>query len=287
MPGEISLSMRAQLALEKAGFRFAHSLGQNFIFDESLLTEIACLAGADAGVNVLEIGPGAGMLTAVMAERGANVLAVELDRALEGVLNSVIGMKPNVSIVFADALRADLNALINEHFRGESYIICANLPYYITADFIQKAVELNPPAKSMTFMVQKEAAIRILAHCGEEHWCALSAIVGFYCEGEKILDVPRSYFTPQPHVDSALIRLTHRAKRLVPEDQTGAFVRFIKSAFALRRKTLVNSLNAACDIPRQAVSEKLETLGFDPRIRGEALQLNELSRIFTALQGDI
>ena len=287
MPGEISLSLQAQLALEKAGFRFTHSLGQNFIFDEELLEEIAALAGADAGVHVLEIGPGAGMLTAVMARRGATVLSVELDRGLESVLSSVVGDKPNVCIVYADALKADLNALIAERFRGSGYIICANLPYYITADFIQKAVALTPPAESMTFMVQKEAARRILARCGEEGWCALSAVVGFYCEGEVLMEVPRACFTPQPHVDSALIRLRPREKRLVPEEQTRDFVRFIKAVFALRRKTLVNNLNAAYAVPKERIASLLRTLGFDPKVRGEALELNELSRIFTALQGDL
>ena len=186
MPSEIPLSLRAQLALERSGFRFTHSLGQNFIFDEALLQQIARYAGADEGVNVLEIGPGAGMLTAVMAARGANVLAVELDRSLEAVLNSVLEEAANVHIVYADALKADLNKLIQEQFQGEDYILCANLPYYITAEFIQKAVRLLPPAKRMTIMVQKEAAERILARCGGEGWCALSAIVGFYCDGEVL-----------------------------------------------------------------------------------------------------
>ncbi|MBQ9409690.1 MAG: ribosomal RNA small subunit methyltransferase A [Clostridia bacterium] len=287
MPSDISLSLKAQLALERAGFRFTHALGQNFIFDEELLTEIARCARADAGANVLEIGPGAGMLTAVMAMRGANVLSVELDRTLEAVLSSVVGELPNVSIVYADALKADLNAILKERFGDEEYIICANLPYYITADFILKAVALKPMPKRLTFMVQKEAASRILSECGDEQWCALGAIVGFYCEGEVLMDVPRSAFTPEPHVDSALIQLRPRPQRLVPHEDTEAFVRFIKAAFALRRKTLSNCLSAAYSIPKTQIALKLEELGYDPRIRGEALPLDELSRVFQALQGDL
>lgn len=287
MPGDISLSLKAQLALEKAGFRFTHALGQNFIFDEELLSDIARYAGADAGTNVLEIGPGAGMLTAVMASRGANVLSIELDRTLEAVLSSVVGEVPNVHIVYADALKADLAAILKEHFGDTDYIICANLPYYITADFILKAVALEPMPRCLTFMVQKEAAARILSECGDAQWCALGAIVGFYCRGEVLMDVPRSAFTPEPHVDSALIRLTPRPERLVPYEDTDSFVRFIKAAFALRRKTLSNSLNAAYNIPKTQIALKLEELGFDPRIRGEALTLDELSRVFFALQGDL
>ena len=287
MPGELSLSLQARLALEQAGFGFTHSLGQNFIFDEELLEKIASCAGADEGVNVLEIGPGAGMLTAIMARRGAKVLAIELDRTLEPVLDRLIGGFDNVRIIYADALKTDLGLLCSESFGDESFIICANLPYYITADFIMKAVTLARPAESVTLMLQKEAAQRVLATPGEEGWCALSAVVSFACEGRKLFDVPRDCFTPAPHVDSALIRLDRRSEKAVPSDRERAFVRFIKSAFSMRRKTLVNNLSSAYDLSKALVAQRIEGAGFDPRVRGEALSITELSRVFTALTGDV
>ena len=287
MPGDISLSLKAQLALQRAGFDYTRSLGQNFIFDEELLNRIADCAGIEKGVNVLEIGPGAGLLTAIMAERNANVLSIELDKTLEPVLQETVGEYGNVRIVYADALRADLSALLGESFGNQPYRVCANLPYYITTDFIQKAVMLEPMPTSVTLMLQAEAAQRILAAPGDEGWCALSAIVSFYCEGEKLLDVSREAFTPRPHVDSALIRLTARGERLVPPERSRAFAAFIKSAFVMRRKTLVNNVSSSYSIPKERAAEALQKLGIDLRMRGEALSLDELSRVFFALTGDV
>ena len=283
MPG-ISVSLLAQAALDRMGFKFTRSLGQNFLFDDSILESIASYAGANEKVNVLEIGPGAGVLTATMAEKGANVLSIELDRALEPVLQSTVGNYPNVHIIYADAMRIDLDALVAEYFHGEDYIIAANLPYYITADFITKAVTLPRPPKTITLMVQKEAADRLLAACGQENWCALAAVIEFYCTGERLMEVGRERFTPPPHVDSALIRLTLRKQRIVPEEDTRPFEAFIKSAFAMRRKTLANNLTHT-GYGKEEVGTALVSCGLDPRVRGEALTLTQLKSVFYALKG--
>lgn len=283
MPG-ISPSLMAQAALDRMGFRFTRSLGQNFLFDDSILESIAAYAGADEKVNVLEIGPGAGVLTATMAERGANVVSIELDRTLEPVLQSTVGGYSNVHIVYADAMRTDINALVTEHFRGEDYIIAANLPYYITADFITKAITLPHPPETITLMVQKEAADRLLAACGQENWCALAAVIEFYCTGERLMDVGREHFTPPPHVDSTLIRLTLRKERIVPVEDTRAFEIFVKSAFAMRRKTLVNNLTHTGPA-REEVENALASCGLDAKVRGEALTLHQLKEVFYALKG--
>ena len=282
MPG-ISPSLLAQAALDRMGFKFTRSLGQNFLLDDSILESIAAYAGADEKVNVLEIGPGAGVLTATMAEKGANVLSVELDRTLEPVLQSTVGGYKNVHIVYADAMRTDLNALVTEQFHGEDYIIAANLPYYITADFITKAITLPHPPETITLMVQKEAADRLLAACGQENWCALAAAIEFYCTGERLMDVGREHFTPPPHVDSTLIRLTYRKERIVPAEDTQEFERFIKAAFAMRRKTLVNNLiHTGCG--KDEVENALASCGLDTRVRGEALTLTQLKTVFYALK---
>ncbi|MBQ3668579.1 MAG: ribosomal RNA small subunit methyltransferase A [Clostridia bacterium] len=284
MPNDISLALKAQLALQSAGFDYTRSLGQNFIFDEELLNEIACCAGVGSGTNVLEIGPGAGMLTAVMAEKGANVVSVELDKSLAPVLDKVLEGFDKVQIVYADALKCDLNALTQTAFNGEKYIICANLPYYITADFILKAVTLENEPESITLMLQKEAAQRVLSRVGDEGWCTLSAIVSYFREGELLMDVPRDRFTPAPHVDSALVRLTPRSGREVPSELERDFVAFIKSAFAMRRKTLSNNISSAYAINKAQAADLLSSLGFDPRERGEALTIPELSRVFLRLK---
>lgn len=286
MPNDISASLRARLALEKAGFRFTHSLGQNFIFDEALLDEIARCAGADEGVNVLEIGPGAGLLTSALVSRGARVLAIELDRALAPVLEEVLGGTDRARVVFADAMRADIPALADEAFGGQEYVVAANLPYYITADFIARIIALNRPPRSVTVMVQREAAERILAKPGDEKWCALAALSSFYCTGEWLMDVGRDAFTPPPHVDSALIRLTGRDELVVNRSDERAFAGFIKSAFAMRRKTLANNLSAAYGFSKTSVEAALENLDLDKRTRGESLTLESLSQLFYALKGD-
>ena len=287
MPQDISVSLRARLALEKAGFRFAHSLGQNFIFDEELLDRIAAYAGADEGVNVLEIGPGAGLLTNALAKRGARVLSVELDKALAPVLDEVLSGNPNVRVIFADAMKADIPSLVQEAFGNQEYIIAANLPYYITADFIARVIALDEAPKSVTVMVQSEAAQRILAEPGSEKWCALAALTSFYCTGERLMDVGRDAFTPPPHVDSALIRLDRRDKLAVEDTDARSFAGFIKSAFAMRRKTLANNLSAAYGVSKSRVEAALKDLNLDGRTRGESLTLDLLSQLFYALKGDV
>ena len=285
MNGDISLSLTARVALEEAGFRFTHSLGQNFLFDEELLTQIARCAGAYDGANVLEIGPGAGMLTGVMAREGANVLSIELDKSLEGVLSRTVGGCENVKIVFADAMKADVEALVNERFGDAPYVIAANLPYYITADFLMKTVCLARAPESITVLLQSEAAQRVLSCPGDENWCALAAVISFFCEGERLLEVPRGCFVPEPHVDSALVRFDRRRERVVKEEDTEPFVKFIKTAFALRRKTLVNNLTSAGIASREEAEAALTACGQDVRVRGEKLTLEEMAQVFYCLKG--
>ena len=273
-------AVRARGALERHGFRFTHSLGQNFLLDENVVEKIVdCADVQDA--NILEIGPGSGMMTAMMADRGAHVLALELDRALEPVLTDVIGERENVKIIFADAMKADLSALVAEAFgEGQPFRIVANLPYYITADFMMKAVTMQPAPESITVMVQKEAAERMMSCVGEKNWCALSAVIQYYAQPERLMEAPAGLFTPPPHVDSCLIRLNMKKERMVPPEKEAAFITLVQSAFKMRRKTLVNNLTASYGMTKERAAYVLERAGFDSRIRGEALELEELKRIF-------
>ena len=284
MSQEISASLRARVALERIGFAPTHSLGQNFILDEALIGDIARLSGVQEGFCVLEVGPGTGLLTRALAMRGAKVLAVELDTGLQSVLQAVLEGVPNASVVYGDVMRLNLSKLLAEHFGLTPFHVVSNLPYYITADFVLKLLTAQTEPESMTLMVQSEAADRLLARPGDESWCALAAICMFCCERERLLDVPRDAFTPPPHVDSALIRFEKRASREVDEADKADFIALIKSAFAMRRKTLVNNLSAARGLDKARAAALLESVGLDARVRGEELSISQLADVFETLK---
>ena len=184
-----SAELRARVALEKYRFRNTHSLGQNFLMSEGLIGLLLDDAGIAPEDNVLEIGPGAGVMTHMLAERARRVLAVELDRGLEPVLADVLEGLDNVQIVFEDFLKADLRALCQGHFDGEPYRVVANLPYYITADILLKLSKSDCPPESIAIMVQKEAAERIMSVPGTKSWCALAAELQFYGQARVITEV--------------------------------------------------------------------------------------------------
>ena len=264
----ISAGLAARLALERHGFRFTHSLGQNFILDDELLERILDLALIEPGGRVLEIGPGAGVMTRLMAGRGADVTAIELDETLRPVLEDMTGGCANVRLVFADALKADLRALMGD----EPFSVIANLPYYIATDLIEKLLTTAPKPRRLTVMVQKEAAERMTAAPGGKTWCALAATVQYFARCETVMALPPASFTPPPHVDSALLRLEpYGDDAPVRAADDAMMLRVIRSAFAMRRKTLANNLTAAFALPREEAAALIESLGLDARVRGEAL----------------
>ena len=279
MPNDISLTLKARMALEKHVFRFTHSLGQNFILDENVVGDIVDCAGVTEGDNILEIGPGSGIMTAIMADRGAKVLAVELDKNLEPVLHDVIGER-DVKIVFQDALKADLKALTDETF-GENapFSIVANLPYYITADFLMRAVTLSKKPESITLMVQKEAAERVMSEPGDKNWSALSASVRYFADPEVVMEAPASLFTPPPHVDSCLLKLHMKKERELNGEEEEKLLSLIQTAFRMRRKTLANNLTAGMSLSREEAVRVIESAGLDARVRGEVLTIDELIRV--------
>ena len=276
----ISAGLAARLALEKHGFRFTHSLGQNFILDDDLLGRILDLALIEPAGRVLEIGPGAGVMTRLMAERGADVTAVELDETLRPVLESMIGGCDNVRLIFADALKADLHALMGE----EPFSVIANLPYYIATDLIERLLSGTPRPRRLTVMVQKEAAERMTAAPGGKTWCALAATVQYFARCEAVMELPPSAFTPPPHVDSVLLRLEPYGENApVRAADDAMMLRVIRAAFAMRRKTLANNLTSAFAMPREEAAALIESLGLDARVRGEALSIAQLAALSDAL----
>ena len=170
-----SAGLRARVALDKHGFRTTHSLGQNFLLDDRFLSGLLDEIDVWPEDRVLEIGPGAGVMTALLAERAEKVLAVELDERLAPVLNDVLAPHENAKVEYCDFLRCDVDALTARTL-GEQYRVVANLPYYITADILTKLVGAKNPPASIAIMVQKEAAQRLMSEPGSKQWCALAAI---------------------------------------------------------------------------------------------------------------
>ncbi len=277
----ISAGLRARVALEKNGFRTTHSLGQNFILDDDFLNLLLDISGVNAEDRVLEIGPGPGVMTSLIADRAEKILSIEMDEKLQPVLESVLEGQENASIVFMDAMKADIASLVSEHLGGK-YRVIANLPYYITADLILKMVLCDPKPESICIMVQKEAAERLMSNPGDKNWCALAATVRFFGECEVLEEVPPSRFNPPPHVDSCFIRIDIRNQEYIRPELEGEMLKMIKCCFHMRRKTLANNLKACFSVNNEKAAEIIEMAGLDKQVRGEVLTLEDIARLTEA-----
>ena len=274
-----SLELRARVALDKHGFHNSHSLGQNFLMDEGLLNSLLDAAAVGPEDRVLEIGPGPGVMTALLARRCRSVLAVEVDRGLEPVLQDVLAGTENAEVRFQDILKADMDALTGDG----PYRVVANLPYYITADILLRLVTAEHAPESIAIMVQKEAAERVMSRPGMKAWCALAATVQSYGEAEVLVEVPSEAFNPPPHVENRFIIIRRHTTPIVTSGDERLYLKVISAAFAMRRKTLANNLRAAFGLDQSAAADALERAGLDARVRGEALSLQELSRLSDVL----
>lgn len=271
--------------LRRHGFRFSHALGQNFLIDAAVPESIAEGSGAGPGAGVLEIGPGVGCLTRHLARRAERVVAVELDKRLPDVLRETLGDLDNVTVLRGDILEYDLKRLVQEHFDGLTPIVCANLPYQITTPVLVKLME-SGAFRSVTVMVQREAARRICARSGSGEYGAFSVFMQFYADCRILFDVPPSAFLPQPKVTSAVLRCTLRDAPPVRVEDSAFFFRTVRAAFAMRRKTLLNNLNAAFSstLSKQALGEILRDCGIAPAARGETLSMEQFTALARALK---
>ena len=274
-----SAELRARVALEKYRFHNTHSLGQNFLLSDGLISGLLDQIALSGDDHVLEVGPGAGVMTRQMARRVKNVLAVEVDRGLEPVLSDVLEGLDNVRVEYQDIMKADLRALTAQAFDGESYRVVANLPYYITADVLLRLTASDCPPKSIAVMVQREAAERIMSAPGTKQWCALAAELQYYGTPRVVAEIPPEAFDPPPHVISQFICIESREDPRVRPSNDRLFRKLIRAAFAMRRKTLANNLKASFGLDQQAAKEALNAAGLDERVRGEALTLIELARL--------
>ncbi|MBO6230827.1 MAG: 16S rRNA (adenine(1518)-N(6)/adenine(1519)-N(6))-dimethyltransferase RsmA [Ruminiclostridium sp.] len=263
--------------MTRNGVSFTKSLGQNFLINPAVCPKIAELGGCKKGAAAIEIGTGVGVLTKELAIRCDRVLAVEIDERLKPVLDETLAEYDNIEIVFADILKTDVNALITEKLSGYSdIVVCANLPYYITSPVIMKLLEERPPIRSVTVMVQKEAAERLCAKVGSRECGAVTAAVNYYSTPKLLFKVGRGSFMPSPNVDSAVIRLDIPEKPRFDVTDEKLFFRIVRSSFAQRRKQILNPLSSALGIGKAELAKMLEECGIKPTARPEELKMEDI-----------
>lgn len=270
--------------LSRHGFTFSKALGQNFLVNPAVCPEMALSCGADENTGVLEVGAGIGVLTKELAKRAKKVVSVELDSRLLPVLDETLAEFDNIEIVNADIMKLDLRQLIEEKFRGLRVVVCANLPYYITSPVITMLLESKLPIESITVMIQKEVADRLTCPVGSRDSGAVTACVHYYAKPEKLFDVKKGSFMPMPKVDSAVIRLDVRKKPAVEVKDEEQFFRLVKAAFAMRRKTVLNSVSAGLSLPKDTVEKALLAAGLDCNVRAEKLTLEEFAALLGAIE---
>lgn len=264
--------------LNKFDFNFTKSLGQNFLIDGNIVRGIVEKSDIDENSYVLEVGPGFGTLTEELAQRAKKVVAVEIDRSLEEVLDYTLRDYDNVEVVFGDILKLDIEKLIDEKLGGGPVHVVANLPYYITTPIIARFIEEDLNVDSLTVMVQKEVAERIVSGPGTKAYGSLSVFVQFYTEAEIIIEAPKTVFMPQPNVDSSVVRMKIRKEPSYNNKEK--FFKLVKAAFSMRRKTLLNCLSKAdFNMDKGQLEEKLIEIGIDPKIRGERLEIEDFIKI--------
>lgn len=270
--------------MDKYGFRFSKSLGQNFLIDEGTVNRIVANAQVGPEDVVLEIGPGIGVMTQVLAAHAEKVVAVEIDSSLLPVLNETLEGLENVEVVHGDILEVDVKALLKEHFGDRKPKVVANLPYYVTTPILMRFLEERLPVSEIVVMIQKEVAERMTASPSTKAYGSLSIAVQYYCEAAVVQKVPPTVFMPQPSVESLVIRLKLREKPCVELINPDFFFKVVKAAFGQRRKTLLNALSAGLSMPKDKILEALEAVELAPNLRGEALTIESFARLANAFE---
>ena len=264
----------------KFGFSFSKGLGQNFLLDKNVLTEI--VDAAEPGDGVVEVGPGFGVLTRELAKSSEKVVTIELDNRLFPVLEYTLEEFDNVKVVEGDILKINLNEIINEEFGNKKISFAANLPYYITTPIITMLLEGNYPIKKIVVMVQKEVAQRLCADAGNKEYGAISVLCRYFSNPRIVTIVPAESFYPAPKVDSAVVCLDVCEKPNVLVKNEKMFFKVVKAAFSQRRKTLLNCLSSSFGMEKGKVADVIEKCGIEPGIRGERLGLEEFAKLADA-----
>ena len=257
--------------------KMSKKLGQNFLIKRGIVDEIVHAAELTPGEPVLEVGPGIGTLTQGLAQSGADVTAIELDRRLLEVLDTTLASYDNVRIVHGDVLKLDVPTIMNH----KPFKVVANLPYYITTPIIMSLLESKLPIERLVVMVQKEVALRMVAKPGTKDYGALSVAVQYYTEPDIVLDVPPKSFLPAPAVTSSVIRCVLRDKPPVDVIDEKLFFRVVKAGFAQRRKTFANTMNTT-GLSKDRIEELLAKANIDGQRRGETFTLQEFADVANA-----
>lgn len=265
--------------LNRYGFNFSKSLGQNFLINPSVCPRMAQECGAAEGTGVIEVGPGIGVLTYELASLADKVVAIELDKRLLPVLDETLSEFDNVKVINDDILKVDIRGIIEKEFGVMPVSVCANLPYYITSPVIMRLLEEKLPITSLTVMVQKEAAERICAMPGTRAAGAVSIAVRYYAEPHMLFKVSSGSFMPAPKVDSAVIKLDIRKMPEVKVENEKLFFRVVKAAFAQRRKTIHNSLCSGLSISKDSISKVLIQSGVALNARAEQITMQQFADI--------
>ena len=268
--------------LQRHGFRFSKSMGQNFLIEGWVPRDTAEVSGVDNGCGVVEIGPGIGPLTYQLCRRAARVVSVELDERLYPVLEETVGEFDNFTLIKGDVMNVDLPALVAEHFGGLRPVLCANLPYNITTPVLEKCI-FSRCFDSITVLIQKEAAQRICAKAGSPDYSVFSLQMQYYTDPQIMFEVEPECFLPAPKVTSAVLHCPVRKAPPVEVVSEQALWRTVKGGFALRRKTLVNSLQSAYNLSKEQLTAVVESCGLPATVRGEKLTLEDYARLTNAL----
>jgi len=284
---DIATPIRTKEILNKYGFSFKKSLGQNFLIDPNILRNIVSHANLTEESGAIEVGPGIGALTEHLARAAKKVVSFEIDQRLLPVLEDTLSPYDNVKIVHSDILKADVVKVIEEEMSGiNDIMVVANLPYYVTTPILMKLINDRLPIRGFVVMMQKEVADRITAKPGTKEYGSLSIAIQYYCTAEVAMIVPKTVFMPQPNVDSAVIRLIKHDKPPVTVISEDFLFEVTRTSFAQRRKTILNNLQAGLQDgkkKKEMIIAALEASGIEPTRRGETLTIEEFGRLADAL----
>ena len=269
--------------LQKYHFNFQKKFGQNFLIDTHVLERIIEAAGITKDDFVLEIGPGIGTMTQYLCENAREVTAVEIDQNLIPILADTLSAYDNVTVINEDILKLDIVKLAEEKNAGKPIKVVANLPYYITTPIIMGLFESHVPIDSITIMVQKEVALRICAAPGTADYGAFTLLMQYYTAPELLFEVPNTCFLPAPKVTSAVIHCPVRKQPPVEVGSEAMLWRTVRAGFALRRKTLVNSLQTGFPLPKDRLAAIVSACGLPENVRGERLSLADYAALADAL----
>lgn len=270
--------------LKKYNFHFKKSLGQNFLIDSNILNRIVSGADIDDKTGVIEIGPGIGSLTEVLARESKKVVSFEIDGRLIPILKETLASYNNIEIINEDILKVDVDKIIKEKFFDcDKIMVVANLPYYITTPILTHLIENTTRIDGYVVMMQKEVANRLSAKVGTKDYNSLTILLNYYTDVEYLFTVPKKVFVPAPNVESAVVKIVTKKEKNIEVAET--FFNFVRSCFAQRRKTLLNNLISSNGKEhKELMQEACQKVNIDFSRRSETLSLEEFNNLHKELK---